>query len=83
MFGTKVSPLPTGLSLQDNLKNFIQEETQMMISNEISASSDSAQWQSIDWKTVEARVLKRLCFLIRVQVQPRLIWIIVRRSLSF
>ncbi|RZP84636.1 virulence factor [Vibrio vulnificus] len=25
----------------------------------------------------------RLCFLIRVQTQPRLIWIIVRRSLSF
>ncbi len=58
MFGTKVSPLPTGLSLQDNLKNFIQEETQMVISKEISASSDSEQWQSIDWKTVETQVLK-------------------------
>jgi RNA-directed DNA polymerase len=42
---TKVSPLPTGLPLQDNLKNFIQGETQMMISTEISASPDSAQWQ--------------------------------------
>ncbi|MGX9419515.1 group II intron reverse transcriptase/maturase [Vibrio sp. RC27] len=30
----------------------------MMISKEISASSDGAQWQSIDWKSVEARVLK-------------------------
>ncbi len=30
----------------------------MMISNEISASSDSAQWQAINWKAVEARVLK-------------------------
>ena len=30
----------------------------MMISNEISASSDSAQWQSINWKAVEANVLK-------------------------
>ncbi len=30
----------------------------MMISNEISASSDSAQWQSIDWKAVEKLVLK-------------------------
>ncbi|ALR95368.1 group II intron reverse transcriptase/maturase [Vibrio alginolyticus] len=30
----------------------------MMISNEISASSDSAQWQSIKWKAVEAQVLK-------------------------
>lgn len=55
---TKVSLLPTGLSLRESLKNFIKEEKQMMISNEISASSDSAQWQSINWKTVEARVLK-------------------------
>ena len=30
----------------------------MMISKEISASPDSAQWQSIDWKTVEPHVLK-------------------------
>ena len=30
----------------------------MMISKEISASPDSAQWQSINWKAVEARVLK-------------------------
>lgn len=30
----------------------------MMISNEISASSDSAQWQAINWKAVEACVLK-------------------------
>ncbi|MFS1507149.1 group II intron reverse transcriptase/maturase [Vibrio sp. 10N.261.54.C3] len=30
----------------------------MMISKEISASSDGAQWQSIDWKSVEAHVLK-------------------------
>jgi RNA-directed DNA polymerase len=44
--------------LQDNLKNFIQGETQMMISTEISASPDSAQWQSIDWKSVEPHVLK-------------------------
>lgn len=55
---TKVSPLPTGLSLRESLKNFIKEEKQMMISNEISASSDGAQWQSINWKTVEANVLK-------------------------
>ena len=55
---TKVSLLPTGLPLRESLKNFIKEEKQMMISNEISASSDSAQWQSINWKAVEARVLK-------------------------
>ena len=30
----------------------------MMISKEISASPDSAQWQSINWKTVESHVLK-------------------------
>ncbi len=30
----------------------------MMISDEISASPDSAQWQSINWKAVEAHVLK-------------------------
>ncbi|WP_245905407.1 reverse transcriptase N-terminal domain-containing protein [Photobacterium lipolyticum] len=29
-----------------------------MISKEISASPDSAQWQSIDWKSVESHVLK-------------------------
>ena len=30
----------------------------MMISKEISASSDGTQWQSIDWKSAEAHVLK-------------------------
>ncbi len=30
----------------------------MMISKEISASPDSAQWQSIDWKPIESHVLK-------------------------
>ncbi|MDF9401885.1 RNA-directed DNA polymerase, partial [Vibrio sp. 1180_3] len=39
--------------MQENLKNFIQGETQMMISKEISASPDSAQWQSTNWKDVE------------------------------
>ncbi|EDK27182.1 RNA-directed DNA polymerase [Vibrionales bacterium SWAT-3] len=55
---TKVSPLPTGLSLRESLKNFIKEEKQMMVSNEISASSDSVRWQPINWKAVEANVLK-------------------------
>ena len=58
MSDTKVSPLPAGLPLQENLKNFIQEETQMMTSNEVSASSYCTQWQSINWKTVEQQVLK-------------------------
>lgn len=55
---TKVSPLPTGLPLRENLKNFIQGGKQMVISKEIGASSDGAQWQSIDWKSIEAHVLK-------------------------
>jgi RNA-directed DNA polymerase len=58
MSDTKVSPLPAGLPLQKNLKNFIQEETQMMTSNEVSASSYCTQWQSINWKAVEQQVLK-------------------------
>ena len=58
MSGTKVSPLPAGLPLQDDLKNFIQGETQMITSNEVSASSNGTQWQSINWKAVEQQVLK-------------------------
>ncbi|WP_188741290.1 reverse transcriptase N-terminal domain-containing protein, partial [Shewanella inventionis] len=30
----------------------------MMASNEVSASSDSTQWQSINWKAVKQHVLK-------------------------
>ncbi|EPU5970962.1 hypothetical protein [Vibrio alginolyticus] len=44
MSGTKVGPLPVGLPLQENLKNFIYEETQMMTSFEVSASSYCALW---------------------------------------
>lgn len=55
---TKVSPLPTGLPLQDDLRNFINGETQMMTSHEVSASSDSANWQSINWKVIKQHVLK-------------------------
>jgi RNA-directed DNA polymerase len=58
MSDTKVSQLPASLPLQENLKNFIQEETQMMTSNEVSASSYGTQWQSINWKAVEQQVLK-------------------------
>ena len=58
MSDTKVSPLPAGLPLQDDLKNFIQGETQMITFNEVSASSYGAQWQSINWKAVEQHVLK-------------------------
>jgi RNA-directed DNA polymerase len=58
MSDTKVSPLPAGLPLQDDLKNFIQGETQMITFNEVSASSYRIQWQSINWKAVEQHVLK-------------------------
>jgi RNA-directed DNA polymerase len=44
--------------LQDDLKNFIQGETQMVTSSEVSASPNGTQWQSIDWKAVESHVLK-------------------------
>lgn len=41
--GTKVSPLPAGLPLQENQKNFVNGETQMMTSIEVSASPCFAQ----------------------------------------
>ncbi|GIU02736.1 hypothetical protein TUM4438_46750 [Shewanella sairae] len=41
--GTKVSPLPAGLPLQENWKNFVNRETQMMTSIEVSASPCFAQ----------------------------------------
>ena len=53
-----MSPLPAGLPLQENLKNFIYGETQMIISPEISASPCGIQWQAINWKAVEKHVLK-------------------------
>jgi len=79
MSDTKVSPLPAGLPLQENLKNFIQEETQMMTSNEVSASSYYTQWQSINWKAVEQQVLKlQMC--IAKSTRKRLVGNIVRLS---
>ena len=53
-----MSPLLAGLPLQENLKNFIYGETQMIISPEISASPCGIQWQSINWKAVVKHVLK-------------------------
>ena len=79
MSDTKVSPLPAGLPLQENLKNFIQEETQMMTSNEVSASSYGTQWQSFNWKAVELQVLKlQMC--IAKSTRKRLVGNIVRLS---
>jgi RNA-directed DNA polymerase len=51
--GTKVSLHPAGLPLQENGENFINGETQMMTSEEVSASPYCIQWQSIDWKVIE------------------------------
>ena len=45
-------PTSSWSPVEEDLKNFIQEETQMMTSNEVSASSYCTQWQSINWKTV-------------------------------
>jgi len=79
MSDTKVSPLPAGLPLQDDLKNFIQGETQMITFNEVSASSYSTQWQSINWKAVEQQVLKlQMC--IAKSTRNRLMGNIVRLS---
>jgi RNA-directed DNA polymerase len=65
--------------LQENLKNFIQEETQMMTSNEVSASSYCTQWQSINWKAVEQQVLKlQMC--IAKSTRKMLVGNIVRLS---
>jgi RNA-directed DNA polymerase len=51
-----VSPLPAGLPLQENLKNFIQEETQMMTSNEVSASSYCTRAASIKASGVYCKI---------------------------
>lgn len=61
--GTKVSPRPSGLSLQDNLKNCLNEEKQMteMDKTTTGASSASAMtWKTIDWNhaTKEVRQLQ-------------------------
>jgi len=74
---TKVSPLPAGLPLQDDLKNFIQGETQMITSNEVSASSYCTQWQSINWKYIELKVLKlQMC--IAKSTRERLVGNVIR-----
>ncbi len=43
MSGTKVSLLPAGLPLQDDLRNFIKGETQMMTLYKVSASPNEHQ----------------------------------------
>jgi RNA-directed DNA polymerase len=54
-----VSPLPTGLLLQDNLQNLINEEKQMIVTDfDTSASSTCSDWESINWRTIEKQVFK-------------------------
>lgn len=55
---TKVCPLPTGLSLQENLENRHNEEKQMTtkISSLIGASSACPTWDAIRWRQVATQV---------------------------
>jgi len=54
-----VSPILTGLLLQDNLENLINEEKQMTVTKfDTSASSASSDWESINWQTIEKQVLR-------------------------
>lgn len=57
----KASPRPTGLSLQDNLRNLHYEGMQMttMTSSLIGAPSASWTWETIHWKPVE-KLVRRL-----------------------
>ncbi|ABU71210.1 hypothetical protein VIBHAR_02248 [Vibrio campbellii ATCC BAA-1116] len=45
-----------GSSVAREFEELYSGEMQMMISKEISASPDSAQWQSINWKAGESHV---------------------------
>ena len=47
MSGMKVSLLPAGLPLQDDLRNFIKGETQMMTLYKVSASPNEHQRYSL------------------------------------
>ncbi len=55
---TKVCPRPAGLSLQENLENHHNEETQMtaMALSLTGASSMCIESWSIDWSTAEKHV---------------------------
>lgn len=55
--GAKASPRPTGLSLRENLMNHHQERTQMAGAHKApGALSASADWNAIDWPSVEQQV---------------------------
>jgi RNA-directed DNA polymerase len=50
--GTKVSPRPTGLSLQDKLKNPVTKEKQMITTNVSAPSARRISWTLIQWDSV-------------------------------
>lgn len=57
--GAKASPRPTGLQLQESLKNRQNEEKQMMAMSQTKAGAASAKdltWNSINWLQVSDRV---------------------------
>ena len=52
VLGTKVSPRPTGLSLQDKLENPCNEGKQMMTINVSAPSARIISWKLIHWESV-------------------------------
>lgn len=56
--GTKVSPRPTGLTLQESLWNRDEKEKQMTATVKplIGASFKAAQWDAINWRPLEQQV---------------------------
>jgi RNA-directed DNA polymerase len=56
--GTKVSPRPIGLTLQENLWNRDEEEKQMTTTAKplIGASSKAAQWNAVEWQPLGRQV---------------------------
>lgn len=57
--GTKVSPRPIGLSLQENLENCLNEGKQMTGTVKTTTGAPSVcamDWISIDWNHVAAQV---------------------------
>jgi RNA-directed DNA polymerase len=55
--GMKISPLPAGLSLQENLENRYYGEKQMTVVATLTGASSSANsWDTINWQSCESHV---------------------------
>ena len=56
--GTKVGPLPTGLTSQESVRNRFDGEEQMTTAATplIGASPKVASWDAIDWRAIEQQV---------------------------